>query len=83
MYGQGRIAAEDARTMLYLRDELLGELPPEIGQLTNLTRLDLDGNPLTSPPLEIVRRGVGAVQRYLVVLEGESRILNEAVGEKS
>ena len=69
--------------MLYLRDELLGELPPEIGQLTNLTRLDLDGNPLTSPPLEIVRRGVGAVQRYLVVLEGESRILNEAVGEKS
>jgi len=31
-----------------LNGNQLGELPPEIGQLVNLTSLNLDGNPLES-----------------------------------
>jgi len=36
-------------------------LPPEMAQLTKLTRLYLDGNPLTSPPPDIVEQGTQAI----------------------
>jgi Leucine-rich repeat (LRR) protein len=38
---------------LKLSDRGLTEVPPEIGQLTNLKTLDLSGNQLTAPPPEI------------------------------
>jgi len=40
-------------------------LPPEIGQLTQLTELDIDNNPLKSPPPEIVDQGTEAILAYL------------------
>jgi len=40
-------------------------LPPEIGQLRHLTKLDFDNNPLTSPPPEILQQGIKAVLAYL------------------
>ena len=40
-------------------------LPPELGQLTSLQTLYLEGNPLTMPPPEIVGRGVSAILDYL------------------
>ncbi|MBF0566581.1 MAG: hypothetical protein HQK89_15245 [Nitrospirae bacterium] len=41
------------------------ELPPEIGKLTNLQTLTLDGNPLILPPPGIVSQGMTAVLSYL------------------
>jgi Leucine-rich repeat (LRR) protein len=38
---------------LNLRDNQLTSVPAEIGQLTSLERLDLDGNQLTTVPAEI------------------------------
>ncbi|MHC4352399.1 MAG: leucine-rich repeat domain-containing protein, partial [Planctomycetota bacterium] len=49
-----RAAAENA-TSLRLSCEGLTSLPPEIGHLTNLTRLDLYGNRLTSVPAELAQ----------------------------
>jgi len=43
-------AARTGQTELDLCEKLLSELPGEIGQLTNLTKLYLDGNQ-TSPRL--------------------------------
>jgi small GTP-binding protein len=40
-------------------------LPPEITELKNLTTLYLSGNPLTSPPPEIVAMGLEAIFTYL------------------
>jgi internalin A len=50
-----RNAKEKGATSLYLSGKQLTELPPEIGQLTNLTWLELQGNRLTSLPQEICR----------------------------
>lgn len=58
-------AKEDGRTTLGLSCNHMTALPPEIGRLTNLTELYLDGNPLTSPPPNIVEKGTGAVLAYL------------------
>lgn len=41
---------------LYLRDNLLAAVPPEIEQLEQLTDLDLSGNPLTSVPEWLARK---------------------------
>jgi len=46
-------AARDGRTGLNLSLKFIESLPPQIGQLTNLTELDLSGNPLTSVPKEL------------------------------
>jgi len=43
-------AARNHETQLNLRGRGITELPAEIGQLTNLTRLDLYHNRLTRPP---------------------------------
>ncbi len=40
-------------TVLYLPDQSITELPPDIGQLTKLKELDLRGNQLTALPPEI------------------------------
>ncbi len=40
-------------------------LPPEIGQLTKLEKLEVDNNPLESPPPEIVKQGTKAILAYL------------------
>ncbi|WP_107666955.1 leucine-rich repeat domain-containing protein, partial [Cyanothece sp. BG0011] len=46
-------AAKDKRKFLKLWDKNLNSLPPEIGQLTNLTSLNLSFNQLTDLPPEI------------------------------
>jgi hypothetical protein len=37
---------------------------------SKLKRLDVGGNPIASPPPEIVSRGTAAIQRYFAVREG-------------
>ena len=61
-------------------DNQLTALPPEIGQLTGLIRLDLKGNPLPIPPeiLEDARNPSRIINYYLENLGAESRPLNEA-----
>ena len=56
---QGRL------TKLDLSKLKLARLPQEIGQLSNLEELDLDGNPLQTPPREIVQQGTKAILAYL------------------
>jgi internalin A len=46
-------AKRDGVTELDLSDEGITELPPVIGQLTQLTWLDVSGNELSSLPPEI------------------------------
>ncbi len=46
-------SAQKEATLLDLSGRNVGELPPEIGQLTNLTWLDLTPTQLTSLPPEI------------------------------
>nr|WP_242053573.1 COR domain-containing protein [Nostoc sp. FACHB-888] len=67
-------AARKKATVLYLNDNQLSSLPPEISQLSSLTTLYLSNNPLTSPPPEIVEQGTQAVLTYLRErLEGSQR----------
>lgn len=46
-------ASKSNATKLFLRDSQLSELPPQIGQLTNLNELDLSGNQISKLPPEI------------------------------
>ncbi|BBD67218.1 Miro domain-containing protein [Nostoc commune NIES-4072] len=64
-----QIIERDARekaTVLSLHNKKLSRLPPEISQLSNLTKLFLSNNPqLSSPPPEIVEQGTQAILTYL------------------
>jgi len=71
---------------LDLRSNQLTEFPPEIAELnmeigweysSPFNRIFLEGNPLKSPPIEIVKQGKEAVRAYFESLEGERRPLNE------
>ena len=50
-------------------------MPAEITQLVNLTTLDLGGNPLKSPPPEIVRQGIEAIFEYLRQLPEKMKMI--------
>jgi len=50
---------------LDLSDNQLQDLPPELGQLTRLLILRLDGNPLREPLASLVPQGIDAVLAYL------------------
>ncbi len=52
-------------------------LPPEICQLPKLKELRLDGNPLTSPPLEIAEKGIEAIRQYFAEQEGSNQPIHE------
>ena len=45
-------------------DNELTALPESFGQLTALTELKIDGNPLERPPLAVCENGVLAIARY-------------------
>ena len=48
-------------------------LPKEIGNLTALKKLNVEGNNLIQPPMEIVRMGIPAMVSYLCVLFNSCR----------
>jgi internalin A len=45
------------------------EISPKILQLENLKVLDLSGNPLENPPIEVVQKGVEAIKDYFRQLQ--------------
>ncbi len=45
------------------------KISPKILQLENLKKLDLEGNPVETPPLEVVKKGVEAIKDYFRQLE--------------
>ncbi|MCI5180808.1 MAG: hypothetical protein D3911_16110 [Candidatus Electrothrix sp. AW3_4] len=57
-------ARETGAKELYLSMEGLTELPPELFQLEQLTRLDISDNQLTSPPIELAVQGIDAIRKY-------------------
>ncbi|CAF3371409.1 unnamed protein product [Rotaria socialis] len=50
---------------LLLSGNLIRTLPVELGKVKGLAALNLDGNPLEHPPLDIVKQGIKAIQQYL------------------
>ena len=50
---------------MWIYDNQLTALPPEVGQLTNLQQLDLEGNPLAEPLPGLVAQGIPALLAYL------------------
>ena len=64
-------AARNKQVVLYLPDNQLTSLPAEIVKLKNFTMLDLSGNPLESPPIEIAKQGTMAIRSYFESLEAK------------
>lgn len=64
--------------MLNLANNQLRALPHEIGNLKRLYQLDLNGNPLNTPPPEIVHRGIRAIKEYLRSSKGHNKKVYEA-----
>lgn len=73
-------AARDKVTALDLTKKGLTKLPPEIGKLTNLTKLDLSDNPLPIPPeiLEKPDEPATIINYHLQHQTGRKRPFNEA-----
>jgi len=46
-------------------ENLLVELPPSLGTITSIEKLSFKGNPVESPPQDIVDRGTDAIMSYL------------------
>jgi leucine-rich repeat protein SHOC2 len=51
--------------MLTFDENLLVVLPPSLGTITSIEKLSFKGNPVESPPQEIVDRGTSAIMSYL------------------
>jgi internalin A len=49
------------------------KISPEILKLENLTELGLAGNPIETPPPEVVTRGIKAIKEYFRQLEAEGK----------
>lgn len=47
------------------------EISPKIMQMKNLKRINLGGNPVETPPMEVVKQGVDAIKNYFRQLEAE------------
>ncbi len=58
-------AAQSGSVELDISSLSLQELPPEIGNLSNMQFFYLEGNPLTMPPPEVVSQGTEAILEYL------------------
>lgn len=61
---EGLDTHENLRYLL-VENNKLTRLPCEIGNLVNLTALNLDNNPLEYPPLEVVGKGLKAILEYM------------------
>jgi small GTP-binding protein len=71
---------------IYLMNNKISQLPAELLDLGLEIKWEyqspwggifLEGNPLESPPVEIVKQGTEAVRRYFKSLEGKEQTLNE------
>jgi small GTP-binding protein len=58
---------------LDLSNNQIRKIPEAIAELPNLTSLNVGGNPIVTPPLEIVEKGIRAIQEYFrqIKIEGE------------
>ncbi|CAF4379405.1 unnamed protein product, partial [Adineta steineri] len=59
------LAKHSCLQYLLLSGNLLQKLPFELGKAKTLSALNLDGNPLHHPPIEIIKQGIKAIQQYL------------------
>ncbi|CAF0833635.1 unnamed protein product [Didymodactylos carnosus] len=50
---------------LLLGGNLIKTLPSELGKVKTLSALNLDGNPLEFPPLDVIKQGLKAIQIFL------------------
>ncbi|KAL3628895.1 hypothetical protein CASFOL_027941 [Castilleja foliolosa] len=74
---------------LDLSNNQIHALPDNFGRLMNLTKLNVEQNPITVPPKEIVAKGVEAVKGYMIrrwaqILreEEEKRLMHEAAKDE-
>jgi internalin A len=56
---------------LNLNKNQIVEIPEVIISLPNLSNLDLGENPITTPPLEVVKKGIPAIREYFQQIEAE------------
>lgn len=55
--------------ILNLSNHKISHIPESLDKLTSLNTIDLRGNPLEEPPLEIIRQGVEAIKKYFEQLK--------------